>query len=335
MVILADNVFLGADVQPAQHALQKGPLLHLRHVHTDVPHFGRAPLGFQVQLGHAVVHEVHIQRGHHAFAVAHFKAAGFRKIAQGRGLHVHTGSQLQKLLQFVRGHGQGHTLLRLGEQDLPGPQAVVLEGGLGDVQHAAARIFGHFAHGGREAARAVVRNGVVQTHIPRAQNKVIHLALRNRVADLHGRGRGAFVQLFGGKGGPVDAVLADAAASHDNDVARLGLLVPAGAAVDFCRQQPHGAAKDQGLAQKALVKDQRAVDRGNAGLVAAVLHAFAHAFQHAAGVQQARGQGLVIKGRGKAEHIRIADQFRTHARAHGVAVHAHNARKRPAVGVQG
>ena len=104
--------------------------------------------------------------------------------------------------------------------------------------------------------------------------------------------------------------------------------------MDFSRNHADSAAVHQRFAQKALVKNQRAVDRGNAGLVAAVFHAFTHAFQHAAGVQQARGQGLVVEGRGKAEHVCIADKFRAHARAHRIAVDAHNTRKRTAVGVQ-
>ena len=335
VVVLADDVFLGADVQAVQHAAQEGALFAVGHVHADVFHLGGFPHGFQFQLGHAVMHEFHGQGGHGTVVVAHVEEAAVGVVAQGGGFHVHAGGQFHELVQLGGRHGQGHAFLGLGEQDLPGAQAVVLEGGLGDVQHAAAGVFGHFAHGGGKTAGAVVGDGVVQAQVTGAHDEVVHLALGDGVADLHGRGRGTFVQFLGGEGGAVDAVLADAAAGHDDDVAHFGLLFPALAAVDVGGDHTHGAAVDQGLAQVAFIEDQGAVDGGDAGLVAAVFHAFAHAFQHAAGMQQARGQFLVIEGGGEAEHVGVADQFRAHAGAHGVTVDAHDTGEGAAVGVQG
>ena len=66
-----------------------------------------------------------------------------------------------------------------------------------------------------------------------------------------------------------------------------------------------------------------------------MLHAFAHALENAAGMQQAGRQGFLMEGRGEAEDVRITDEFRAEARAHRVAVHAHDARQRPAVGIEG
>ena len=192
VVILADDVFLGTDVQPPQHAPQKlalAPRVKPRAFHADVRHVRGFPHGFQLHLGHAVVHELHGQGGHHPVAVAGLEETGSGEMPQSRGLHIHARGQIHKGRQLVRRHGQGHALLRFGKQNLPGPQTVVFQRGPGDVQHAAARIFGHFTHRGGQAARAVVRNGVVQAKVARAQNKIVHLALGNGVADLHGRGR--------------------------------------------------------------------------------------------------------------------------------------------------
>lgn len=99
--------------------------------------------------------------------------------------------------------------------------------------------------------------------------------------------------------------------------------------------QADGAAIDQRLAEVALVEHDGAVDGGDAGLVAAVFHAFAHAFEDAAGMEQAGGQGFVMEGGREAEHVGVADEFRAEAGAHRVAVHPHDAGQRPAVGVEG
>jgi hypothetical protein len=82
------------------------------------------------------------------------------------------------------------------------------------------------------------------------------LALGDGVADLHGRGRGFLVQLLGGEGRAVDAVLADAAAGHDDAVAGQGLLaLVAGLAADGGGHGADGAAEDQRLAEEAFVED--------------------------------------------------------------------------------
>ena len=149
------------------------------------------------------------------------------------------------------------------------------------------------------------------------------------------------MQLFRREGRAVDAVLADTAAGHDDDVADLRFLLIALAVRGglagrhFGGDQADGAAIDQRLAEVALVEHDGAVDGGDAGLVAAVFHAFAHAFEDAAGMEQAGGQGFVMEGGREAEHVGVADEFRAEAGAHRVAVHPHDAGQRPAVGVEG
>ncbi len=69
------------------------------------------------------------------------------------------------------------------------------------------------------------------------------------------------MQFFGGKGGAVDAVLADAPARHHDHItdfslffvplARFSLSCPR----HFAREQAHGAAVHQGFAEEAFVKD--------------------------------------------------------------------------------
>ena len=144
--------------------------------------------------------------------------------------------------------------------------------------------------------------------IPGAHDEVVHLALGDRVADLYGGGGRAFVQLFRREGRAVDAVLADTAAGHDDDVADLRFLLIALARLavrgglaggHFGGDQADGAAIDQRLAEVALVEHDGAVDGGDAGLVAAVFHAFAHAFEDAAGMEQAGGQASSWKGEAK------------------------------------
>ena len=147
MVILADDIFLGADIEAAEHALQKRALIRIGNVHCDFFNFRRFPHGFQLKLGHAFVHEAHGHGGHNAVIVAHFKKAGLGKGSQGGGFHVHAGGQGQEFVQLGGRHGQGHAFLRFGKQNFPRAQAIVFQGSLGNIKHAAARVFGHFAHG--------------------------------------------------------------------------------------------------------------------------------------------------------------------------------------------
>ena len=142
------------------------------------------------------------------------------------------------------------------------------------------------------------------------------------------------MQFLGGKGRPVDAVLADAPARHDDDVPGQGPFLIAWLPVQAAGQQPDGAAVYQRLAEKPLVEHDGAVHRGHAGLVAAVFHSLAHALHDAAGMQQARGKLSRMEGRGETEDVGVAYQLRAHARAHGITVHAHDPGQRSAVGIK-
>ena len=248
VVVLADDVFLGADVEAAEHGLEEIALLDACIVKGNVLVLRTLPGGLQGELRHAVVHEVHANGAHHAVAISHLEEAGIREVAENRGLHVHFLCHLAEEGHMLLRHCKRHALLGLGDKDFPGTQAVVLQGSKGDVQHAAASVLGHFAHRGGKAARAVVGDGVVEAHVAGAQDEVVHLALGDGVTNLHCSGRRVFVQLLRGEGGTVYAVLAYAAAHHDDTVVNFGLLLPAWLAVlEPCRQHAHSAAVDQGL----------------------------------------------------------------------------------------
>jgi hypothetical protein len=93
---------------------------------------------------------------------------------------------------------------------------------------------------------------------------------------------------------------------------------------------------DQGVAQVSRVEVDRPVDRRDAHPVAVVAHPGDHAFHDAAGMEHAGRQVLVRRvGRGKAEHVGVADRSGAHARAHRVADHAPDAGVGPAVRLQG
>ena len=235
----------------------------------------------------------------------------------------------------LRRHGEGHPLLGLGDEDLPGVEARVLQRRLGEIQLAAAGEARRLAHRGGEAAGAVVGDAAVEAPVAGDEQEVGHLLLGDRVADLDRRDRGALVQLLGGEGRPVDPVLADPAAGHDDQVAGEDLLGVGDLPVELGGHDPAGAAVDQGLSQVALVEDEAAVDRRDAALVAAVLHPLAHPFVDPPRMEDPRGQGLVVVGRRKAEDVGVEDELRPLAAAEGVAVDADDPRQGAAVGVEG
>ena len=116
-----------------------------------------------------------------------------------------------------------------------GLQPRVLEGRLFQVDLAAAGKPRHLAHGGGEAPGAVVRDGAVEPPVPGDEEEIGHLLLGDRVADLDRGDGGALVELLGGEGRPVDPVLADPAAGHDDEVAGQDLLRVGRLAVDLGR----------------------------------------------------------------------------------------------------
>ena len=142
------------------------------------------------------------------------------------------------------------------------------------------------------------------------------------------------MQFFGRKSRAVNAVFADASAGHDDHIARFYFLGVRRFAIELRGHDAGGAAVNQGFAKIPFIKNNAAVDRGNAAFVAAVFHAFAHAFVNTARMQNAGRQFLFVKRRGKAKDIGIENQFCAHAGAERIAVDADNAGQRSAVGIK-
>ncbi len=186
-------------------------------------------------------------------------------------------------------------------------------------------ILGHLPHRGRQSAGAVVGDGTVQAPVPGNGQQVEHPPLGDRIANLHRGYRRSFMKLFRGEGGAVNAVLADAPSDHDDMIADLGLLFVARTVAHPCRHEGGGSTVHQRLAGEPLIENDGAVDRGNAALVAAMLDPFDDSFEDSSGVEQPRRQGLVVKGRGKAEDVGVENQPGAKAGAEGIAVHADDA----------
>ena len=66
----------------------------------------------------------------------------------GTWFHIHFRRQSHEFIQMLRGYGQGHALLSLGNQNFSGSQVVVLEGRPGQI------------HVGRQIGRASCRERV-------------------------------------------------------------------------------------------------------------------------------------------------------------------------------
>ena len=130
----------------------------------------------------------------------------------------------RKAGELRRRDRQRHPLLRLGDQHLPRRQPLVLERRAREVEPGAARLPGHLADRGGEAAGAVVGDRRVEPGLARLEQEVEHHLLGDGVADLDRLHRALLVELRRGEGGAVDAVLADAAADHDDAVAGPGRL---------------------------------------------------------------------------------------------------------------
>ncbi len=142
------------------------------------------------------------------------------------------------------------------------------------------------------------------------------------------------MQFLGRESRAVDAVRADPAAGHNDHVTGQSAFFVRRLTRDLHWHGADGAAVNQWLAEIALVKHDGTVDRGNAGLVAAMLHTFAHTFEYTARMQQAGRKFALMERRGKTEHIGVAQQVRADTGAHGVAVDAHDAGQCSAVRVQ-
>ena len=157
-------------------------------------------------------------------AVEDMEITRIGELAEHRGLDAKPAAIASELVDLFRRHGQAHPLLGLGNQDFPRVQSRILEGRLRQVHPAAAALGGHLAHGRGKPAGAVIGDETIKALVPGTDEEVEHPLLGDRVADLHRADRRVLVEFLGGKGGAMDAVLADAAAGHDDQVAGVDLF---------------------------------------------------------------------------------------------------------------
>ncbi len=87
-------------------------------------------------------------------------------------------------------------------------------------------------------------------------------------------GRSVLGEYLGGSGHPVDAILADASSTHDDQVARSGLLLLGGLPPDVSRHHADRGHKDQAFAHVAGMENHLSERRGDAAFIAAVPNAF-------------------------------------------------------------
>ena len=321
VVVLAYKCFLGGDVgvrqQARQHLLRgrRGALrVHRRRRR-------RLPDGAQLHLRQPVVQELQVQQPYQLAGVAQLDGAVRGERAQIGDLHLAARSQLRQCVVVLRRHRQAHPLLRLGHQDLPRFQPLVLERRARQLQpHPAARRR-HLPERRRQAAGAIVGNGAVQAQVARLQQKVGHLLLRDGIADLHRRPGRGLVQRQRREGGAVNAVAPDAPAHHHRAVAGARLGLPRGGTVQVRGQDAAGAAEHQRFAHETLVEQHRTGHRRDAGLVAAVDDAAMHALQHRTRRQQA-ARHVAQARRCEAQHVGVENGTRTAPGADDVAVDA-------------
>ena len=143
------------------------------------------------------------------------------------------------------------------------------------------------------------------------------------------------MELFRAEGRPVDAVFSNPSSAHDNGIPWLRLLFVGGAPAYGLWHDTACSAKYQGLSKVALVKDNGAVHRGDAALVASVLNAFPYPFEYALWMKKALGNGLVVVRRAKAEHVSVKDKLCAKSCSKRVPVYANYAGKCTAIGVKG
>ena len=124
------------------------------------------------------------------------------------------------------------------------------------------------------------------------------------------------MQFLAGEGGAVNAVLADAAAGHDDAIAGQNALGRRRYAADQPGQGADRAAIDQRLAQVARIEIFPTQRVGNAALVAAVNDPLMHLVAQAARMEQAgRHVRRCGERRAKAVTPDIQQQLRAHAGA--------------------
>ena len=253
------------------------------------------------------------------------------------GLHLAEPGEVEEARRASPGRtARRHPLLRLGDQDLPGREPLVLERRASEVEPRPAGLLRHLAHRGGQAARAVVGDGRVEAQVAGLEQEVEHLLLGDGVADLHGLDRALLGELRRGEGRAVDAVLADAAADHDDAVARAGRAsARRGAPAMVTGMRPTVPQKTSGLPRKRSSKNSQPRPYGNARLVAAVDDAGVHALEDPARVEEPRGQLALPVRAARSRSPRCWRAGRRRCRCRRIAVHAHDAGDGAAVRVEG
>ena len=174
-----------------------------------------------------------------------------------------------------------------------------------------------------------------KTRVARLQQQIEHPALHDRIADLNGGGGRAVVEGQRGEGRAVDAVLADASADHDRQIAGPHASLPGWLAGHLGRQHAPGSAEHQRLADEARVEQEGAGHHRDPRLIAAVDDAAMDAGQHPPRMHELGGHLPLRSVRWReTEDVGVEDRLGAAAGADDVAVHPDDAGDRSAVGIQ-
>ncbi len=341
VVVLFDDAALGGDVGVRKQSLQCDVDRGRRDIRRRPGRFHRLPPGDPdpirqsvVQQGHGQSPELHIVPVQDQFAVGRTEGSQHAQLDV-----VCVADLLQGGQPFLRNRHH-HSFLRLGDPDLGGRQPLVLQRSRLQL-HRRTELLPHLAHRTGESAGAAVGDGAVETaarRIPRLHDRVEHLLLRHRIADLDGVRELVDVgvrQLGGRERRAVDAVPTRPAAQSDDQIARPGITRH-----PVAGHHPHASAVDEWIADVVVVEPHGAVDGGNAHPVAVVADARDDLGQDAAGVQTTRGKRTIRVRRpgvemSDAEDIAGRDRARRQAGADDVPDAATDAGCGTAVRLQG
>ncbi len=112
MIVLADDGFLAANVEPGEHPLQGFREVPVQWQYGLLKAFG-FPSGIEPHLGKSGMQKIHIQIPNGPSPVEHMEFPRVGEGSQNRGLYIHLLGQLEKGFDLRWGHGQGHSFLGL------------------------------------------------------------------------------------------------------------------------------------------------------------------------------------------------------------------------------
>ncbi len=287
MVVLAAHPLLGTDVGPPQHIQNQGLAIfrNAQHRLGQAAQGRRSPDGLELPLGKGRCEQIQIDIGTGGPVVGDMKFPGIGVGADHAAFDGMLPGQRHETIQMRGIDGHGHALLGFGDPDLPLVQAVVFQGHFFQLDVAAVGKKRTLADGRGEPAAAVVGDKADQPFVTGLQQKIVHLLLGVRIADLDVAGRRVF-----GKGGrrgrhAVNAVLAHPTAQHDGQVAGQNGLLIRWFAVDRSRHDTQRRHENQAFSQVSRMKHHLSEGGGNTAFIAAVAHPFDHTVQQAPGVQ--------------------------------------------------